>query len=179
MALSDILYTGAEFGGGATAPRRYRPEDRAKMDDYQAQYDAYKTAVDDYNKKLAEYNAAAEAWNAGPRTDPFTGVQPTQPGALPFTEDDVTAFQEEAKKRALAGSNAVNTAFGLFRSPNASITYSPGETTGTDIQFNFAGAGFADGGAVGIGAYMPYTGYTGYQYADGGVGNLFPNLFNR
>ena len=176
MALADILNIGAEFGGGASAPRRYRSEDRAQLDDYQAQYDAYRTSIDDYNRQLQEYNAAAEAWNAGPRTDPFTGVAPTQPNPLPFTEEDVTAFQDEARKRALAGANSVNTAYGLFRSPNASLTYSPGQNTGTDIQFSFAGAGFADGGAVGIGAYMPYT---GYSYADGGVGSLFPTLFNR
>lgn len=198
MALADII------GLGVAPIARYRAADRAKMDDYKAQTEAYNTAVDQYNRQLEDFkaaydpwlakvqafNTAVEEWNAGPRTSDYAGPEspgewtggepPSTPSALPFTEDDITAFQEQAKGRAIRGANTLGTAYSLFGGPGSSVRFGAPQS-GTDIEFSFAGSGFAEGGPVynqyptapmynqppaGIGSYMPYMPST---YADGGA----------
>ncbi len=165
MALADII------GIGVSPTVRYRSADRAKIDDYTTQTDAYNTAVDQYNTQLESFksaydpwlakaqafNTAVEEWNAGPRTSDYAGPEnpgewtggepPSAPAALPFTEDDITAFQEQAKGRAIRSANTLGTAYSLFGGPNSNVRFGAPQS-GTDIEFSFSGSGFAEGGLV-------------------------------
>lgn len=163
---------------------------------YKAKVEAYNAAIGPYKARVDAYNAAVEKWNAGPRTSEYSGPAnpgaysgpaspgewtggqpPTAPAALPFTEADVTAFQEEARGRATRASGALGTAYDLLRSPDARLYYGVPKS-GTMFDFSFAGTGFAEGGPVynqyppapmynqppaGIEAYMPT------MYEDGGM----------
>jgi len=208
MALADILNLGAAALPRMTAADRAKSQDyQTQIEAYDAEIDKFNTDVNKYNTELGKfkaaydpwqakvkaYNEAVAEWNAGPRTEDYAGpsnpgewsggtppTAPTKPADLPFTEDEVTAFQEQARGRAIRGSGALGTAYDLARSPDARLYYGVPKS-GTSFDFSFAGSGFAEGGPVynqyptapmynqppaGIGSYMPLMAST---YADGGA----------
>ena len=76
-----------------------RPSARAQLNDVKAQWDAfnnkatdYNTKADEYNKQVADYQKLVDAYNAGPRTEDFTGKEPTFTYTAP-TEPTVSAEQ--------------------------------------------------------------------------------------
>ena len=149
-----------------------------QLNSYQSQIDAYNKDIETYNTALTDwkkdydpwlekaeaYNKAVAAWNAGPRTKSYSGPAnpgawtgadaPTAPKALSFTEEEVKAYdaeaqayRDEAKERGIAASDALRTAYSVFGAPSQSIAYGvPGG--GTNIEFSFSGAAFAQGGVV-------------------------------
>jgi len=175
MALADILNLGAAALPRMTAADRAKSQDyQTQIEAYDAEIDKFNTDVNKYNTQLEEfkaaydpwqakvkaYNEAVAEWNAGPRTDDYAGpsnpgewsggtppTAPTKPADLPFTEDEVTAFQEQARGRAIRGAGALGTAYDLARSPDARLYYGVPKS-GTSFDFSFAGTGFAEGGAV-------------------------------
>ena len=126
-------------------PARYTSEDLAQMDTYQNAIDAYNTAYDQYQANVDAFNRQIEEYNAGPRTEEFTGVEPTAPTGPSFTQEDIDQFQADAQRRAERNRNMMTTALNVVRNPQ---------------QYNFGSFGFAQGGYVpamlsGIGAYLP------------------------
>lgn len=114
-------------------PGRYTSEDLAQLDVYNQGIEQYNTAYDQYKTNIDKYNKAIEAWNAGPRTDPFTGVEPTAPTQPGFTQADIDQFQKEAQGRAARNRNMMITAIDAVRNPEA---------------YNFGSFGFQMGGVV-------------------------------
>ena len=126
-------------------PARYTSEDLAQMDTYQNAIDAYNTAYDQYQANVDAFNRQIEEYNAGPRTEEFTGVEPTAPTGPSFTQEDIDQFQTDAQRRAERNRDMMTTALNVVRNPQ---------------QYNFGSFGFAQGGYVpamlgGIGAYLP------------------------
>lgn len=126
-------------------PARYTSEDLAQMDTYQNAIDAYNTAYDQYQANVDAFNRQIEEYNAGPRTEEFTGVEPTAPAGPSFTQEEVDQFQADAQKRAERNRDMMTTALNVVRNPQA---------------YNFGSFGFAQGGYVpamlsGIGAFLP------------------------
>jgi len=162
----------------SSADRAKLNEYQDQLNAYQSQIDAYNKDIETYNTALTEwkkdydpwlkkaeaYNKAVKAWNAGPRTKSYSGPPnpgswkgadaPTAPKALSFTEEEVKAYDAEAqayrdaaKERGIGASDALRTAYSVFGAPSQSIAYGvPGG--GTNIEFSFSGAGFAQGGVV-------------------------------
>jgi hypothetical protein len=98
-----------------------RPSARAQLNDVKAQWDAfntkatdYNTKADEYNKQVADYQKLVDAYNAGPRTEDFTGKEPTFTYTAP-TEPTVSADQyqgmaDAAKKDVARRSMALSVA---------------------------------------------------------------------
>ena len=98
-----------------------RPSARAQLNDVKAQWDAfntkatdYNTKADEYNKQVADYQKLVDAYNAGPRTEDFTGKEPTFTYTAP-TEPTVSAEQyqgmaDAAKKDVARRSMALSVA---------------------------------------------------------------------
>ena len=109
-------------GGVPYAPTAMvRPSARAQLNDVKAQWDAfnnkatdYNTKADEYNKQVADYQKLVDAYNAGPRTEDFTGKEPTFTYTAP-TEPTVSADQyqgmaDAAKKDVARRSMALSVA---------------------------------------------------------------------
>lgn len=109
-------------GGVPYAPTAMvRPSARAQLNDVKAQWDAfnnkatdYNTKADEYNKQVADYQKLVDAYNAGPRTEDFTGKEPTFTYTAP-TEPTVSAEQyqgmaDAAKKDVARRSMALSVA---------------------------------------------------------------------
>jgi hypothetical protein len=98
-----------------------RPSARAQLNDVKAQWDAfntkatdYNTKADEYNRQVADYQKLVDAYNAGPRTEDFTGKEPTFTYTAP-TEPTVSADQyqgmaDAAKKDVARRSMALSVA---------------------------------------------------------------------
>ena len=98
-----------------------RPSARAQLNDVKAQWDAfnnkatdYNTKADEYNRQVADYQKLVDAYNAGPRTEDFTGKEPTFTYTAP-TEPTVSAEQyqgmaDAAKKDVARRSMALSVA---------------------------------------------------------------------
>ena len=142
--------------------------------DWKKDYDPWLKKAEAYNNARAEWErkkALADILaNAGPRNSnfsflrqysgpanpgPWTGADvPTVPKALSFTVEEAKAYDAEAqayrdaaKERGIGASDALRTAYSVFGAPSQSISYGvPGG--GTNIEFSFSGAGFAQGGVV-------------------------------
>jgi hypothetical protein len=90
-------------GGVPYAPTAsVRPSARAQLNDVKSQWDAfnnkatdYNTKADEYNKQVADYQKLVDAYNAGPRTEDFTGKEPTFTYTAP-TEPTTSAEQYQA-----------------------------------------------------------------------------------
>ena len=109
-------------GGVPYAPTAsVRPSARAQLNDVKSQWDAfnnkatdYNTKADEYNKQVADYQKLVDAYNAGPRTEDFTGKEPTFTYTAP-TEPTTSAEQyqamaDAAKKDAARRSMALSVA---------------------------------------------------------------------
>ena len=123
----------SSYQGRIYIPGRYSSEDLAQQADYNRQIENYNTAYDQYKADVDAYNKKLEAWNAGPRTEAFTGVEPTAPTAPGFTQADIDQFNEQASQRARRRQATINTALTAVRDPD---------------RFNFGSFGFAQGGVV-------------------------------
>ena len=111
---------GYQAGGLALLPR-VLPSERKFMDERLAEYDVYNKGVEGYNtaydKYVADvdaYNRAAEAYNVGPRTENFTMAQPVFGGVAPaapsMAPEQFQAYQEDARRRALNRTSALEEA---------------------------------------------------------------------
>jgi hypothetical protein len=109
-------------GGVPYAPTAsVRPSARAQLNDVKSQWDAfnnkatdYNTKADEYNQQVADYQKLVDAYNAGPRTEDFTGKEPTFTYTAP-TEPTVSADQyqgmaDAAKKDVARRSMALSVA---------------------------------------------------------------------
>ena len=73
--------------------RRTQQTYSEKYKQYQDAIDLYNQQLDKYKEKVANYNNAVKVWNAGPRTSPFTGVQPTAPSQRNVNAAEAIATQ--------------------------------------------------------------------------------------
>lgn len=64
-----------------------------KYKQYQNAIDMYNAQIEQHRQNIDAYNAQVSAWNAGPRTSPFTGVQPTAPSDTAYKKAEEVATQ--------------------------------------------------------------------------------------
>lgn len=75
-----------------------RGSSKQELDKVKSQWDAYNTRAGSYNTELEKYTALVDAYNKGPRTDPFTGVEPVAPVQPTVSAAQYQAMADAARK---------------------------------------------------------------------------------